>query len=518
MSKLKLLSVVALAIMLSGSAYSAPSRGGGGGGGRGGGGGGHFGGGMRGGGGAHFSGGARHFSGRSAISRSTARSSFRKNNSLAVGNTRGGSVSRRATFNANQNSGFGQNRNPQNRNAKLKSNAVRNALNSRSVAGALRNRSALHNPGTRARIAASAATAGWHNGRGGRNGWWRHGNGGYGWVGPLFWPFAYYDMYDYAMWGAGDPSFWGYGYNDIYAGMFAPYGYDDLAGYLPPAYGSNPAGTRQTSLASTTANPAPDQLSQMCGEDSRDIAGLPIDQIQQAIQTNDAQRAALDDLANASVKAAQDIKTACPTQIALTAPSRLAAMQARIEAMIAAEGTVQPALETFYGLLNDEQKARLNALGQNQRRNETAPKAGGSAAQSCATTEPGVTDWPAAEIEAKLHPTEAQRAGLAALQDASAKAADMLKTSCGVDQAVTPPARLAAVGKRLDSMLQAVKTVRASLDDFYGQLNDEQKAQFEAIGPRHSGTSDEPAAAQTHSRRHHASIGGMIRRLISLAR
>jgi hypothetical protein len=60
---------------------------------------------------------------------------------------------------------------------------------------------------------------------------WRHGNGGYGWGGPLYWPFAYNDMYDYAMWGDGyDDSFWGYGYGDIYAGMFAPYGYDDLTG------------------------------------------------------------------------------------------------------------------------------------------------------------------------------------------------------------------------------------------------------------------------------------------------
>ena len=42
------------------------------------------------------------------------------------------------------------------------------------------------------------------------------------------------------------------------------------------------------------ARPPPaDQLAQMCGQDSREIAGLPIDQIQQAIQPNDAQRAAL---------------------------------------------------------------------------------------------------------------------------------------------------------------------------------------------------------------------------------
>ncbi len=73
---------------------------------------------------------------------------------------------------------------------------------------------------------------------------------------------------------------------------------------------------------------------------------------------------------------------------------------------------------------------------------------------------------------------------LTALQNASAKAADMLATSCRIDEAATPSARLAAVGKRLDVMLEAVKLVRTALDDFYAMLSDEQKAQFEAIGPR----------------------------------
>ena len=383
------------------------------------------------------------------------------------------------------------------------------------MAGALHNRSALRNPGTRARIAATAATAGWHDGHG--RGWWRHGHGGYGWVGPLFWPFAYYDMYDYAMWGYGDdPSFWDYGYNDIYAGMFAPYGYDDLTGYLPAGSGGNRAGSTPASTATT--NPVPDQLAQMCGDDSRDIAGLPIDRIQQAIAPNDAQRAALDDLANASVKAAQGIKAACPTQISLTAPARLAAMQQRVEAMIAAVGTVQPPLDKFFDLLNDEQKARLTALGQDQRAKSAARKTGGSSAQTCGATQAGVTDWPTAEIDAKVHPTDAQRASLAALQDANAKAADLLKSSCQIDDALTPPARLAAVGKRLDVMLQAVKTVRVALDDFYGRLSDEQKAQFEAIGPGRTTVSGESTAAPTrHHRRYRASIGGIIRHFMAIA-
>ena len=222
------------------------------------------------------------------------------------------------------------------------------------------------------------------------------------------------------------------------------------------------------------------QLAQMCGQDTRDIAGLPIDQIQQTIQPNAEQLAALDDLANASLKAAQDIRAACPTEIALTAPDRLTAMQQRIEAMISAVATVQPALDKFYGLLSDEQKARLTALGNDQRRTvETT----GSLVQTCAKAQSGVMEWPTAEIDRRVRPTETQRASLEALQNASAKAADLLKASCAADNALTPPARLAAVGKRLDTMLEAVKTVHSALNDFYASLNDEQKAQFEAIGP-----------------------------------
>jgi hypothetical protein len=362
-----------------------------------------------------------------------------------------------------------------NRSFAIHGNAVRNALNSRSITRALSNGAVLHNPNVRAQIAAGAAIAGWH---GGGIGWWRHGNGGYGWVGPLFWPFAYYDLYDYTMWGDGYyASFWDYGYDDIYAGIFGPYGYDELTGYLP-----------QRALPGPGSSNAPqNQLAQMCGGDSGDIAGLPIEQIREVIEPTDEQRIALDDLASASVTAAQNIKAACPTAIALTASGRLAFMQHRIEAMIAAVTAVQPPLEKFYALLNDEQKLRLNALGEDQRRKTGATRGNKrSVVQTCGVAPPVAMEWPMAEIDTRLHPTEPQRASLVALQDASAKASDMLKASCQPDDALTPPARLKAVGQRLDTMLQAVKMVRSALDDFYGMLSDEQKAQFEAIGPRRS--------------------------------
>ncbi len=212
------------------------------------------------------------------------------------------------------------------------------------------------------------------------------------------------DGSDYAIWGSGfGAPFWGYGYDEIYAGMFAPYAYD--AGYLPLRV-----------AAPGTPNAASDRLAQMCGDDSRDIAGLPIDLIQQAIEPTETQRAAHDELANASVTAAQTIKAACPTGLSLTAPSRLASMQQRIEAMIAAVATVQPSLGKFYSLLNDEQKVRLNALGEEQRRRIAARRHDRSLAKSCDVAQPAALKWPTEEIDARLRPIDTQRASLVALQ------------------------------------------------------------------------------------------------------
>ena len=254
------------------------------------------------------------------------------------------------------------------RHAALPPGQARHAMNLLSRPGALRNGKFLGNPAARTQIAAAAALAGWHGGAFG-NGWWRHGNGGYGWVGPLFWPFAYNDIYDYAIWDDG-LGFWGYGYPDIYAGIFPPYGYDDLAGYFPQRKWDRRRGR-------------PIAIGQMCGNDSRAVAGMPVDQIADAVEPTETQLAALSELGQASLTAAQNIRIACPSQAMLTAPGRLAVMQQRIEAMISATTLIQPRLERFYGLLNDEQKARLNALGESQRKASSAPGDSGSVAQSC---------------------------------------------------------------------------------------------------------------------------------------
>jgi len=297
----------------------------------------------------------------------------------------------------------------------------------------------------------------------------------------VFWPYAYDDLYDGIFWGYGYNPFWDYGYGDIFGGLFSPYGFNDLAGYLPGLAGGGTASRGRSSGRSTSApsDSLPAQLGQMCGDDTKEVAGLPIDRIQQLISPDDQQRAALDDLANASVRAAQIIKSACPTTVSFTPTGRLDAMQTRLEAMAQAIDVVRGPIDNFYATLTDEQKARLNAA--NQTPEQQAARARGSVVQNCNAVN-DATQWPAAQIEKAVRPTPAQQAKLDALKSAVAQAAVQLGASCPSALPTTPPARLAAVANRIDVMLQTVKNVRAALADFYASLNDEQKAQFNMIG------------------------------------
>jgi hypothetical protein len=302
-----------------------------------------------------------------------------------------------------------------------------------------------------------------------------------GWVGPLFWPFAYGSVFFFALWpddyGYYDP-FWAYGYNDIYEGIFSPYVYDRYV-QGPGA----PAQMRQLAQG----------MADTCATEAAEVTGWPIDQIQAAVEPNDQQRALLDDLSNAVVQASDAIKSNCPTSVAFTPTGRLAAMQQRLQGMVQAVNIVEPPLGKFYGSLNDEQKARFDAMGAatakssaadagaaGQGRRNQPPAEGGNPQAACGSN---VTAWPADKIDGVVQPTDAQRAKLDALQTAAAQAADTIKAACPSGEPPhTPPGRLEAAGKRLQALLTAVETVQPALQDFYNSLGDDQRARFNTMG------------------------------------
>ena len=67
-------------------------------------------------------------------------------------------------------------------------------------------------------------------------------------------------------------------------------------------------------------------------------------------------------MSDATQKAVEVIQAACRSSTPLTPVGRLEAMEQRLDAMLTAAKTIQPALEDFYRPLNSEQKARFNTL------------------------------------------------------------------------------------------------------------------------------------------------------------
>ena len=297
-------------------------------------------------------------------------------------------------------------------------------------------------------------TAGWHP--------YHH----LGWIGPLFWPYAYGDFFYYALWpdayAYADP-FWVYGYGDIYEGIFAPYSYDQ---YVRGPH----AQSRMTALT--------EQMVQSCADEAAEVTEWPIDRIHETVQPDPQQSALLDDLGNAVVKASEVIRSHCPVTVSFTPTGRLAEMQQRLQALTQAVDLVEPPLTRFYDALNDEQKARFNAIGSPQ----PEKPSGATAANPLAQCNASVMNWPGDQIDRVVRPTDAQRTKLEALHLTAEQAQDIIKATCPSEIPSTPPARLHIVGQRLQAMRQAAETIRPVLNDFYEALSDDQKARFNTMG------------------------------------
>jgi hypothetical protein len=302
--------------------------------------------------------------------------------------------------------------------------------------------------------------------------WWR---GGIviGWIGPVFWPYAYYDFFDYVYWPYVYDGFWPYAYEDVYYGIYGGYAYVD------------PAVKAGRSVRSARAQGSEQRTSSICGEQVPQLTDWPIERISQAVEPNEAQRAALDELKAATAKSIDILKAACPNDLPSIPTGRLSAMESRLQIMLQAVQTVRPSLDRLYQLLSDEQKARFNAVSPS----ETAAlgKDQRDLTRLCTDRGPGVADLPIDRIGQAVRPTEAQQASLDELKAASAKAAEGLKGNCPAYQALTPTGRVEAMEKRLEAMLDAVKTVQPALIKFYDGLTDEQKARFNTLGSTRPG-------------------------------
>ena len=264
--------------------------------------------------------------------------------------------------------------------------------------------------------------------------WW---SGGIviGWIGPVFWPHVYDDFFDYVFWPYVYDDFWSYAYDDVYYGIYGAYAYYD------PRQGGPRRSTARA--GGPTRRPAA-----VCSTGASELTDWPIGRIAETVQPTDAQRAELDALRDASAKAVAVLRDACPNDLPSIPTGRLAAMESRLEVMLAAVKIVRPALDGFYQSLSDEQKARFNAVAPTN--SAAAGKDQRDFAKLCDARSPGIIDLPIDRIAQAVQPTEPQRAALDELKTASLKAADTLQAKCPTYQALTPIGRVEAMEQ--DSM------------------------------------------------------------------
>jgi hypothetical protein len=118
---------------------------------------------------------------------------------------------------------------------------------------------------------------------------------------------------------------------------------------------------RATAVADTSRA---DTLGSLCGSQAESFTKLPVQRIEEIVKPSGPQQAALDQLNQASAKAADQLRGSCPAQTGETPTARLDAMNNRLDAMVQAAKNLRPPLADFYASLSDEQKAQFNSMGQ----------------------------------------------------------------------------------------------------------------------------------------------------------
>ena len=105
---------------------------------------------------------------------------------------------------------------------------------------------------------------------------------------------------------------------------------------------------------------------------------------------------------------------------------------------------------------------------------------GGRGGGACNPAAAGLFGWRGDELAELIKPTDAQRAKFDEFRAASIKAADSMRDACRADVPETIVGRTEAMERRMDAMLQAVRTVRPALEALYATLSDEQKARLDS--------------------------------------
>ena len=250
-----------------------------------------------------------------------------------------------------------------------------------------------------------------------------------------------------------------------------------------------------------------DKLVRNCSQRGTDFDSWPFDALERIAGADEGRRNALAALRERAKAAAERLAADCPQDVPAAPAARLEAVEQGIDAALAAFDTVEPALQSFYGALDDEQKARLYrdmmvapaaaaALETTARRDADARQeyssrrhrwrayaaardtSGPAWSTMCEELAAVLRGWPVREIERDVRLSSPQRVAFYELVTASLKAADTLDSACPAETALTPVGRMDAMRKRLSAARAAIAAIRPALTHFYEALDQGQKVRF----------------------------------------
>jgi LTXXQ motif family protein len=233
------------------------------------------------------------------------------------------------------------------------------------------------------------------------------------------------------------------------------------------------------------------QLMRDCEQQAEEFKNFPADEIVQVISLDNMQADALKNARNASIETGNVLAQSCPPAIPPDPADRLDMVEREIDGVEQAVSRVQPAFETLYGVLNDDQKAHLVLrFGGSDARGNATPESTGSGGRgtddpkrrgtgdptgsrlvrarwSCEQWQATLRAWPGDRTEQAIAINPRQRAAFFELAAAMQRAADTLADSCPQDTSVMPVARIAELRKKLAAMRQSITAIRPALNRFY---------------------------------------------------
>ena len=283
-------------------------------------------------------------------------------------------------------------------------------------------------------------------------------------TGPLTWPTALEDVVGFTLWpGEYSERLRAHGIGAVMNAVTVPA--SALAARLRPT---------QTTARSDARQPPGGSLG-ICNlaPVSEEWPAAPIER---TVELNAEQRAALTQVKTAFSEATVRIRAACRDEASPSSADRLRTMQSMLWAVHDSTIQLRAPLAKFYSSLTDAQRQKFAAPVSAQ----ADPRSMTPAAIGRLCGAPQSSEAMLRQAEQSLSLNRAQRASLDAFQKKSAEMGQFLMASCLRPVASTPVERLDAASDRLTALIFATSTVNLAFNDFYNQLNDEQRSKFDS--------------------------------------